>query len=337
MHDCLNALRQKHNLSRAEARRAFDSLFTGTVPPDQIAAFLLALKEKGETTDELYGAVTSMRAHMIPVHAPESAIDIVGTGGDHHGTLNISTAVALVVAASDVCVAKHGNRAASSLSGSSDILAELGVNLNAPLAVVEKSLAEIGIGFLFAPNHHPAMRHVADVRRQLKTRTIFNLLGPLTNPANVTYHLIGAYAPEWLAPMADVLRELGSEAAWLAHGLDGMDEITTTTGTEIVGFRGTTTKRWTLTPEDAALPRAPLEALKGGDAAHNAAALRRLLSGEKGAYRDIVLLNAAAVFVIADRCHTLEEGLALARHSIDSGAARAVLSTLVRLTSASAA
>ena len=332
MHDCLNALRQKHNLSRAEARRAFDSLFSGTVPPDQIAAFLLALKEKGETTDELYGAVTSMRAHMIPVHAPESAIDIVGTGGDHHGTLNISTAVALVVAASDVCVAKHGNRAASSLSGSSDILAELGVNLNAPLAVVEKSLAEIGIGFLFAPNHHPAMRHVADVRRQLKTRTIFNLLGPLTNPANVTYHLIGAYAPEWLAPMADVLRELGSEAAWLAHGLDGMDEITTTTGTEIVGFRGTTTKRWTLTPEDAALPRAPLEALKGGDAAHNAAALRRLLSGEKGAYRDIVLLNAAAALCVTNKAHDLTSGIEHAAAALDSGHAAKKLDQLVRIT-----
>jgi len=321
-----------HDLGADEARQAFDAIFKGEVLPEQIAAFLLGLKGKGETADEILGAAQSMRHHMIPIKAPEGAMDIVGTGGDTLSTLNISSAVAFVVAACDVPVAKHGNRAASSRSGSSDVLAALGVNLDASPLLLERCLAEANLCFLFAPKHHPAMKHVADVRRQLKTRTIFNLLGPLTNPANVKRHLIGVYASNWLEPMARVLGQLGSEAVWVTHGHDGMDEITTTAPTDVVEMRKGRIDRFILEPEHVGLTRARIDVLKGGEAEHNATELKRLLQGQRGTYRDIVLLNASAALVVADKAEDLPHGMRRAEQAIDSGAARAVLEKLIAIT-----
>ena len=328
----LNKVTAKADLSTDDARAVFDQIFTGTVSADKLSSFLAALADKGETPDELLGAVQSMRSHMLSIKAPEGAIDIVGTGGDSRGSLNISTATALTVAACGVPVAKHGNRAVTSKSGASDVLAALGINLEPSFEVLEQCLAEAKICFLFAPRHHPAMRHVVDVRKNLKRRTIFNLLGPLTNPANVTKHVIGAYDLDWLGPMAEVLQQLGSTAAWLVHGHDGMDEITTTTETDVVELRLDGLKHFTLAPEQFGIRRAIPEALQGGDAAYNAAALRKLLNGEKGAYHDIVTLNAAAALVVAGKASHLPQGISLANAAIESGAARATLEKLVRLT-----
>ena len=276
-----------------------------------------------------------MRAHMRPIHAPEGALDIVGTGGDNHGTLNVSTAAAFVVAACGVPVAKHGNRAATSLSGSSDTLRKLGVNLEAAEDVIEKGLNDLGIAFLFAPRHHPAMSHVAEVRRKMGVRTIFNLLGPLTNPANVRFHLIGAYEHARLRPMAEVLKTLGSTTAWLAYGHDGLDEITTTNATSIVELREGALRGLTLTPEDFDLPRTTLETLKGGDAALNAKAMRDLFNGTRGAYHDIVVMNAAAALIVAGRTEDPRKAATLAAASVASGAAREKLDALIELTTAS--
>jgi anthranilate phosphoribosyltransferase len=328
----LKKIENGDGLSADEARTAFDEIFTGDVPPAEIAAFLLALCRKGETVDELLGAVTSMRGKMIAIKAPPGAIDIVGTGGDAHGTYNISTAVALVVAACGVPVAKHGNRASSGRSGSSDILAALGLNLEPDLDLMERCLEEANLCFLFAPRHHPAMKHVAEVRRKLGMRTIFNLVGPLTNPANVMRHLIGVYELEWLGPMAEVLKQLGSEAAWLAHGQDGMDEISTTAPTDVVELRHHFVRHFSLTPEQLGLPRARLDDLKGGDAKRNAEELKRLLLGHKGPYRDIVLINASAALAVAGFSDDLNKGLARAADAIDGGGAQRTLDTLVRLT-----
>jgi anthranilate phosphoribosyltransferase len=328
----LKKISVEQNLSTDETHAAFDCIFEGKAPAAQIAAFLSALHAKGETVDELLGAVTSMRGKMLAIDTPPGAMDIVGTGGDAHGTLNISTAVALTVAACGVPVAKHGNRAASSKSGSSDVLAALGVNLEPPLPILQKCLTEAHLCFLFAPRHHPAMRHVADVRRQLKTRTIFNLLGPLTNPANVKRHLIGVYDLEWLGPMGEVLRAVGTEVAWLTHGHDGMDEITTTAQTDVVELNNGQMKHFTLEPEHVGLPRVTLVQLKGGDAKHNAQELIKLLQGQKGSYRDIVLFNAAAALVIAQKAADLRQGIALAALALDSGDAQKVLDKVVQIT-----
>ncbi len=328
----LQKVENGQDLSAAEAHTAFDQIFEDKVPAEQIASFLLGLHKKGETVNELIGAVTSMRGKMISIKAPPGAIDIVGTGGDAQGTFNISTAVALVVAACGVPVAKHGNRASTSRSGSSDILAALGINLEPDLTILERCLNEAHLCFLFAPRHHPAMKHVAEVRRSLKSRTIFNLVGPLTNPANVKRHLIGVYELEWLGPMAEVLKELGSEDAWLAHGHDGMDEITTTSPTDIVELRNGQVRHFSLAPEELGLPRASLENLKGGDAAHNADALKKLLKGERGPYRDIVLMNAAAALAVAGKYEDLPHGIAKATEAIDNGLARRTLDILINLT-----
>ena len=328
----LNQLADRQDLSALDTQRAFDAIFDGKVPAAQLAQFLIGLQAKGETANELRGAVISMRGKMIAVTAPPGAIDIVGTGGDAHGTLNVSTAVAIVTAACGVTVAKHGNRAASSKSGSSDVLAALGVRLDIAPATLQRCLTEARLGFLFAPLHHPAMRHVAAVRRDLKTRTIFNLLGPLTNPANVKRHLIGAYALDWLEPMAEVLQALGSERAWLTHGHDGLDEITTTAPTDVVELTLDSMRHFTLTPEQLNLPRAELAALRGGDALHNARALHDLLAGQRGAYRDIVLFNTAAALCVAGAAGDLPQGLAQAEAAIDRGAAAATLATVVALT-----
>jgi len=325
-------LRERENLSVDETREAFDSIFAGQVSEEAIAALLLALHRKGETADEILGAVLSMRAKALTINAPKDAIDVVGTGGDAKGTFNISTAVALVVAACGVPVAKHGNRAATSQSGSSDVLAALGINLEPSVEILEECLMETCLCFLFAPRHHPAMRFVAPVRKKLGVRTIFNLLGPLTNPANVKRHLIGVFSSTWLLPMAEVLYSLDSEAAWLTHGLDGMDEITTTAKTDVVALHGDEISRFAVSPEDAGLALASPNELQGGDAATNAEAIKKLLAGGKNAYRDIVLLNAAAALVVSGKAEDLRQGVGLASENLDNGAAAGVLQKLVVLT-----
>ena len=328
----LTRLASHQNLSVDETTQAFDAIFEGKESPDQIAAFLLGLKEKGETVDEILGAVKSMRSRMIAITAPANAMDIVGTGGDAHSTLNISTAVAIVVAACGIPVAKHGNRAASSRSGSSDVLAALGINLEASPATLQCCLTEANLCFMFAPRHHPAMRYVADIRKQLKTRTIFNLLGPLTNPANVKRHLIGVFSRDWLEPMAKVLNTLGSETAWLTHGQDGMDEITTTAPTDVVSLHNGAIDRFILTPEQINLHRVRLDVLKGGEAEHNATELKRLLQGQHGTYRDIVAFNASAALIVGGKTDDLQHGLEIAQAAIDNGAARKVLEKLITIT-----
>lgn len=328
----LKKIEAGQDLETSESQSAFDAIFEGKVSAEDIGVFLLGLHKKGETVNELLGAVTSMRSKMLSIKAPPQTMDIVGTGGDGHGTLNISTAVALVVAASGVSVAKHGNRAASSKSGSSDLLAALGIKLDPQFPVLEKCLAEANLCFLFAPNHHPAMKHVAEVRKKLGVRTIFNLVGPLTNPANVKYHLIGVYDLEWLGPMAEVLKSLGSEAAWLAHGHDGMDEITTTDETDVVELHQNMIRHFTLEPEQVGLSRVTLDQLKGGDAAQNAIALKKLLQGEKGPYRDIVLFNASAALRVARKVEGLKQGVQMAAQALDSGAAQRTLDKLVQIT-----
>jgi anthranilate phosphoribosyltransferase len=321
-------------LSAAEARGAFDSILSGEVTPAQSAAFLMALRVRGETVPEIEGAVTALRSRMVRVDAPASAIDIVGTGGDNAGTYNVSTLASLIVAACGVPVAKHGNRAASSLSGAADVLTALGVKVGLDAAGIERCIAEAGIGFMFAPAHHASMRNVAPVRTELGTRTIFNLIGPMSNPAGVSRQLLGAFADSWLEPMVNVLKSLGSTRVWAAHGSDGLDEITTTGPTRIVALEGGTIRSFTIKPEDVGLARAPLEALKGGSAEVNAKALSDVLDGKPGAYRDIAAFNAAASLVVAEAATNLGDGMARAQAAIDSGAARGVLQRLVTVSNA---
>jgi anthranilate phosphoribosyltransferase len=276
-----------------------------------------------------------MRSRALTINAPLGTIDIVGTGGDHRNTLNISTAVALTVAACGVPVAKHGNRAVTSKSGSSDVLSALGINLSPEFDTLEECLNEANLCFLYAPRHHVAMRHVANVRKELGIRTIFNLLGPLTNPANVKRHLIGAYELEWLGPMAEVLKMLESEAAWLVHGHDGLDEITTTTMTDVVEMTPHRTHHFTISPQQFDIPVVEMSALRGGDAQHNATELQLLLGGAKGAYRDIVALNAAAALVVGGKSPDLAHGIRLAHASLDSGAAQETLEKVIRISNRS--
>ena len=323
-------------LTRAEAEAAFALLFEGEATPAQMGGLLMALRTRGETVEEYAAAASVMRAKCQKVRAPEGAMDIVGTGGDGKGTLNISTATAFVVAGAGVPVAKHGNRNLSSRSGAADALGALGIEVMIGPEVVEKALAEAGIGFMMAPMHHPAMRHVGPVRAELGTRTIFNILGPLTNPAGVKRQLSGAFAPWLIRPMAETLGALGSEAAWIVHGSDGTDELSIA-GPSLVaalepGPDGPTVREFELHPEEAGLPTHPFVALLGGTPAENAEALRALLAGAPGAYRDAVLLNAAAALVVAGRAGGLHEGVELARESLDSGAARDRLARLVSVT-----
>ena len=317
------------SLSRAEAETAFNDMLSGEVTPAQMGAFLMALRVRGETVDEITGAVVAMRGKMLPVRAPEGAIDIVGTGGDGSGSYNVSTLASLIVAACGVPVAKHGNRAASSKSGASDVLSALGVTIGLSPAKVEECLREAKIGFMMAPTHHAAMRHVGPARVELGTRTIFNILGPLSNPAGVKFQLIGAFSSAMLEPMANVLKNLGSERVWLAHGSDGLDEITTTGPTRIVALDAGRISSFEITPEDAGLPRANPADLRGGDPAHNAAALRAALDGAPSAYRDIAVLNAAAALIVVGKAKDLREGAALAAATLDNGRARATLKKLV--------
>ena len=320
-------------LSREDARAAFEIIMSGAATPSQIGGFLMALRVRGETVDEIVGAVGAMRARMLPVDAPDGAIDIVGTGGDGAGTYNISTLAALIVAGAGVPVAKHGNRALSSKSGTADALSCLGVNLEIGPAAISRCIAEAGLGFMFAQQHHSAMRHVGPTRVELGTRTIFNLLGPLANPAGVRQQLVGVYAPQWVDPLAEVLRDLGSQSVWVVHG-EGLDEITTTGVTKVAALKDGTITNFELTPADFGLERVSLDALKGGDGAHNAAALQAVLDGAENAYRDISLANAAASLMIAGRARDLSEGMALARQSLSSGGAKVALQRLITVSNA---
>lgn len=317
------------SLTAAEAHAAFDAIFSGEVTAAQLGGFLMALRVRGETVEEITGAVTALRHRMVRVEAPAGAIDIVGTGGDGHGTYNISTLAALIVASCGVPVAKHGNRAASSRSGASDVLAVLGVQIGLEPGEIEACLAESRIAFMNAPAHHAAMRHVAAARGELGTRTIFNLLGPLANPAGVTRQVVGVFAPSWVEPLAEVLRELGSERAWVVHGSDGLDEITTTGPTFVASLEAGEIRCFEITPEAAGLGRASLADLRGGDATVNAAALEAVLDGARTAYRDIAVLNAAAALLVAGNASDLAEGAAIAAAAIDEGRTAQTLEKLV--------
>lgn len=317
-------------LSADQAEAAFDIIMSGEATPAQIGALLMAMRLRGETVREITGAVRAMRARMMAVLIPDGAIDVCGTGGDGAGTLNISSAVTFVVAACGVKVAKHGNRALSSRTGGADVLTALGVNLDTPLATLPAILSEAGCVFLFAPRHHPSMRHAAGPRVELGTRTIFNLLGPLSNPARVRRQLTGVFSPDWARPMAETLAALGHEAAWIVHGM-GLDELTVAGENHVTTLHKRAIRDFVITPEDAGLSRSPIDAIRGGDAAFNAAALRSVLQGAPGAYRDTVLLNAAAALIVAGQTDSLRQGVDLAQRAIASGAALAALETLRRV------
>ena len=322
-------------LSRAQAEEAFGYLFDGAASPAQMGGLIMAMRARGESVAEYAAAAQVMRERCLPVSAPEGAIDIVGTGGDGMGTLNISTATAFVVAGAGVPVAKHGNRNLSSKSGAADALSQLGINVMLPADRVEKALEDVGICFMMAPMHHPAMAHVGPVRAELGTRTIFNILGPLTNPAGVKRQLTGAFTRDLIRPMAEVLGKLGSERAWLVHGSDGTDELTIAGVSWVASLEEDGSIREVeLHPEDAGLPEHPFEAIIGGTPEQNAKALAALLNGVSSAYRDAVLLNAAAALTIAGRAADLREGVAQAAESIDSGAAKAKVAALAAATQA---
>ena len=336
MKPLLNAVADRP-LSRSEAEQAFTLLFEGEATPSQIGGLLMALRTRGETVDEYTAAATVMRAKCNTVAAPAGAMDIVGTGGDGKHTLNISTATAFVTAGAGVVVAKHGNRNLSSRSGTADVQTQMGINVMVPPAVVERALAQCGIAFMMAPMHHPAVAHVMPTRQELGTRTIFNILGPLTNPAGVTRQLTGAFSRDLIRPMAETLGQLGSERAWLVHGSDGTDELTITGISWVSALEEDgSINDFELHPEQAGLPVHPFEAIVGGSPADNAAAFRALLDGEKGAYRDAVLLNAASALVVANAASSLKEGVEKAIESIDSGAAKNKLEALAKITTAAA-
>jgi len=321
-------------LSRAQAEVAFEQLFEGQATPAQIGGLLMAMRARGESVAEYAAAAEVMRAKCVKVTAPEGAMDIVGTGGDGMGTLNISTATAFVVAGAGVPVAKHGNRNLSSKSGAADALGQMGVNVMVGPEVVERSLAEAGIGFMMAPMHHPAMKHVMPVRQELGSKTIFNILGPLTNPAGAKRQLTGAFAIDLIFPMAETLKDLGSEAAWLVHGSDGTDEISIAGTTSVAALKDGKITPMEVHPEDAGLPVHPFRDILGGTPEENGAAFRALLDGQSGAYRDAVLLNAAAALVVADKADGLTSGVEMARESLDSGAAKRAVLKLAEVTSA---
>lgn len=328
----LNQVADGAPLSAQETQDALDLLMSGVATPVQMGAFLMALRVRGETVAEITGAAAFLRARMTPAEAPPQAIDIVGTGGDSHGTYNVSTAAAIVAAGAGACVAKHGNRSVSSLSGASDVLQALGVKIDIGPIEVARAIHTANVGFLWAPMHHPAMKAWAPIRADLGIRSIFNLLGPLCNPASVKRQVLGVYHRKWLEPMAEALKNLGSVHAWVVHGTDGMDELTTTGPSTVAELVDGNIHVFEVTPQDAGLPQASLAELKGGDASVNAAKLRALLHGEAGPYRDIVLFNTAAALIVAGKAKSLEHGVALAASSIDSGAAARALDALVAVT-----
>jgi anthranilate phosphoribosyltransferase len=321
-------------LSREEAASAFDRMMSGEATPSQLGGLLMALRVRGETVDEITGAVSAVRAKMLRVTAPANAVDVVGTGGDGSGSVNVSTCASFIVAGTGVPVAKHGNRALSSRSGAADVLSSLGVKIDITPEQVGRCIAEAGIGFMFAPSHHPAWKNVGPTRVELATRTIFNLLGPLANPAGVRRQMVGVFSKQWVLPLAQVLKNLGSEAVWVVHGSDGLDEITLTGPTFVAALEGGAIRSFEVSPEDVGLKRVAGEALKGGNAAANAVALQSVLDGKTSPYRDVALLNAAAALVVAGRAKDLKEGLTLGLQSIDSGAAAERLKRLVAVSNA---
>jgi anthranilate phosphoribosyltransferase len=322
------------SLSREEASAAFDSMMSGEATPSQMGGLLMALRVRGETVDEITGAVEVMRAKMLRVDAPAGAVDVVGTGGDGSGSVNVSTCASFIVAGCGVPVAKHGNRALSSRSGAADVLAALGVRIDLTPDDVSRCLKETGIGFMFAPAHHPAMKNVGPTRVELATRTIFNLLGPLSNPAGVTRQMVGVFSRQWVLPLAQVLKNLGSESAWVVHGSDGLDEITLTGPTFVAALENGNIRSFEISPEDAGLSRTGPDSLKGGDAQENAASLQAVLDGKPSAFRDVALLNAAAALIVAGKVKDVKEGVALGQKSLDSGAALEKLKRLVAVSNA---
>ena len=319
-----------NSLTSEETKAAFTILMSGEATPAQIGGMLMALRVKGESVDEFVGAVLAMRDKMLRVDAPIDAIDIVGTGGDNSGSYNVSTCAAIVAAGAGLKIAKHGNRSLSSKSGAADVLMALGVNLELSPGQISDCIEEANVGFMFAPAHHSAMRHVGPARVELGTRTIFNLLGPMCNPAGVKRQLLGVFSPKWLLPVAKTLAELGSEKVWVMHG-EGLDEITITGTTQVAALENGKVTTFEITPKDGELPVHDLKDILGGDADYNAAAMQRVLDGEPSAYRDIVLLNAGAAMVIADKAEKLVDGVQQAAAAIDNGNARAALDNLVRI------
>jgi anthranilate phosphoribosyltransferase len=318
-------------LSLEESTQAFDRMMSGEATPSQMGGLLMALRVRGETVDEITGAVRTMRAKMLAVEAPDDAIDVVGTGGDASGSYNISTCAAFIVSGAGVPVAKHGNRALSSRCGAADVLATLGVRIDLAPDAISRCIREAGIGFMFAPAHHPAMKHVAATRVELGTRTIFNLLGPLSNPARVKRQMVGVFSRQWVEPIAHVLKNLGSERAIVVHGSDGLDEITTAGPTRVASFENGAVRAFDLSPEDFGFPKMRSDALRGGDAKENAAALLDVLKGKKGPFRDVAILNAAAALVVAGRASDLQGGILIAKKSIDSGEAEGRLERLIAI------
>lgn len=316
-------------LTREEAASAFNSMMSGEATPSQMGGLLMALRVRGETVDEITGAVSAMRSMMLPVKAPVDAVDVVGTGGDGSGSVNVSTCASFIVAGAGVPVAKHGNRALSSKSGAADCLAALGIKIDLTPEQVGRCIKEAGIGFMFAPAHHPAMKNVGPTRVELATRTIFNLLGPLSNPAGVRRQMVGVFSRQWVQPLAQVLKNHGSESAWVVHGSDGLDEITLAGPTFVAALENGNIRTFEVTPEDAGLQRADGDALKGGDAEANAASLHEVLEGRPGAFRDVALLNAAAALIVAGKAKTLKEGVALGAKSLDGGGAMNKLKQLI--------
>ena len=328
----LNKVAIGQTLSEREAEDAFDIIMSGDATPAQIGGFLMALRVRGETVDEITGAARIMRSKALMINAPDDAIDIVGTGGDASGTLNISTGAAIVVAGCGVPIAKHGNRALSSKAGAADVLGSLGVNIDCEMPLIEKSIREANIGFMMAPRHHSATRHVAGPRVELATRTLFNILGPLSNPAGVKSLLVGVFGQEWVEPMAKVLGKLGATKAWVVHGSDGLDELTTTGPSYVSAFENGQVTSFEVSPLDAGIPLAKMEDLKGGDAADNAKAMEAMLEGAPGAFRDIVVYTAAAALIIADKVRDLKEGAEMAAEAIDGGKSRKALERMVDIT-----
>ncbi len=328
----IEKLSDREHLTRDEAARAMQIIMYGGATPAQMASFLTAIRINGDTAEEIAGCAYAIRVKAIKIHAPDGAIDVCGTGGDKVDTLNISTATAFVVAGAGVPVAKHGNRAVSSLTGSSDILSTLGVNLSLDPQEIQRCLDSVGMCYMPAPVFHSSMRHIAPIRAELGFRTLFNILGPICNPAGVKKQIIGVYGRGMVPKLAAVLQELGSEHVWVVHGEDGVDELSITTTTHVAELKNGEIRTFTLTPEDAGLPVHSNEEIKGGDNYYNAKALQNLLAGEQGGYRDVVLLNAAAALIVADKAKDLKEGVAIAAQSIDSGAAKKKLADLVQAT-----
>lgn len=335
MKEILKKIRNGETLSESEMIDAMRTIMSGEAEDTQIAAFLMGLSQRGETIDEICGAARVIREKSTKVTAPENAIDCCGTGGDHHGTYNISTAVAIVSAACGTPIAKHGNRASSSKSGAADVLEALGVNLNCSTRKLEEALRRYNFAFLMAPNHHSAMKHVANVRKSIGIRTLFNMIGPLANPAQTKSQLIGVYSQNLLLPIAQTLQRLGTQNAWVVHGADGLDEISISGKTFIAILKDNTITEKTISPDDFGLPTHPLESIKGGTASENATALQNLLNGEKNAYRDIVLANTSAVLNIAGITSSLPEGVTIAAKAIDNGIARETLKNYISFTNES--